>query len=251
MDWMATNNSLAKEWSGRKRPGFYTMVGEEGDAIGRWGKPAGTFPQLFAGGVAPEIMILLANMTQTDPWFCMPHRATPEYMTEFARLVKAKLDPKRKVYLEYSNEVWNWGFQQAGWMLQSSWRSRAFRAERMEKGVTSFLYAAVAGRRGDGQPGRGALIVVAGRLKANTGSDVTDWCEWLACNMPGLDIRRTAKGVSCFAPRPTRRYVEDIYRRGRRPAYTPSRLSRYERSVRKDRTLTANNIAAVQVVIWL
>jgi hypothetical protein len=119
MDWMATNGSLEKEWSGRKPPGFYTMVGESGDAIGRWGQPSSKFQQLFSGGVAIEVMIQLANLTKTDPWFCMPHRATPEYMTEFARLVKARLNPDRKVYVEYSNEVWNWGFQQAGWMLQS------------------------------------------------------------------------------------------------------------------------------------
>jgi hypothetical protein len=95
------------------------MVGEGGDAIGRWGKPASDFQQLFSGGAALEIMIQLANLTKTDPWFCMPHRATPEYMAEFAKHVKTKLDPGLKVYVEYSNEVWNWGFQQAGWMLQS------------------------------------------------------------------------------------------------------------------------------------
>ena len=45
--------------------------------------------------------------------------ALPEYLTEFAKMVKTKLDPDLKVYVEYSNEVWNWGFQQAGWMIQS------------------------------------------------------------------------------------------------------------------------------------
>ncbi len=118
MDWAATNDSLEKEWSGRKKPTFYTMVGSAGDAIGKWGAPPDEFTQLFSGGVAIEIMIQLANMTKVDPWFCVPHRATPEYMTEFAKLVKAKLDPSLKVYLEYSNEVWNWQFQQAHWMLQ-------------------------------------------------------------------------------------------------------------------------------------
>jgi hypothetical protein len=119
MDWMATNNSIEKEWSDRKLPGFYTMVGGSGDALGIYSKPPSDYQKRFAGGVPIEIMIQLANMTQTDPWFCMPHRATPEYMIEFAKMVKAKLDPRLKVYVEYSNEVWNWGFLQAGWMLQS------------------------------------------------------------------------------------------------------------------------------------
>lgn len=119
MDWMHTNNSLEKEWSGRKRRTFYSMVGTGGDAIGRWGAPASDFHQLFSGGVAIEVMIQLANMTGTDPWFCMPHRATREYLTEFARMVKDQLDPARKVYVEYSNEVWNSMFKQSGWMLHS------------------------------------------------------------------------------------------------------------------------------------
>ena len=119
MDWACTNNSLEKEWRGRKPAGFYTMVGSDGDAIGRWGKPASEFSQLFSGGVALEIMIQLANLTNTDPWLCVPHRATAEYRTEMAKMVKSKLNPKLKVYVEYSNEVWNWQFQQAGWMLQS------------------------------------------------------------------------------------------------------------------------------------
>jgi hypothetical protein len=119
MDWQVTNNSLEREWAGRKLPTFYTMVGSGGDAIGRWGKPASEFQQLFSGGVALELIIQLANMTETDAWVCVPHRATEEYMTEMAKLFKEKLDPKLKVYVEYSNEVWNWQFQQAGWMLQS------------------------------------------------------------------------------------------------------------------------------------
>ncbi|GAB4240189.1 MAG: hypothetical protein OHK005_02150 [Candidatus Methylacidiphilales bacterium] len=119
MDWAATNNSFEKEWVGRKKPTFYTMVGTSGDAIGRWGSPPSQFDLMFSGGVAIEVMIQLANMVKVNPWFCVPHRATPEYMTEFAKLVKEKLDPSLTAYVEYSNEVWNWQFQQAGWMLQS------------------------------------------------------------------------------------------------------------------------------------
>ena len=119
MDWMVTNDSLEKEWRKRKPPAFYTMIGTSGDAIGRWGKLPSDFQLRFSGGVPVEILIQLANQMKTAPWFCMPHRATPEYMTQFAKLVKAQLDPSLKIYVEYSNEVWNWQFQQAGWMMQS------------------------------------------------------------------------------------------------------------------------------------
>ena len=164
MDWMATNNSLAKEWRSRKLPGFYSMVGEGGDAIGRWGKPASEFQQLFAGGVSLEIMIQLANRTKTNPWFCMPHRATPEYLTEFAKMVKTKLDPDLKVYVEYSNEVWNWGFQQAGWMIQSKLAGDAVVASggvAWKKGVVpDFPYdvGTVAKDGGEGHPERMAAL---------------------------------------------------------------------------------------------
>jgi len=42
----------------------------------------------------------------------MPHRADDRYVREFAKLVKSSLNPELKVYLEYSNEVWNGMFAQ-------------------------------------------------------------------------------------------------------------------------------------------
>jgi hypothetical protein len=119
MDWGSVNNNIEENWSDRKRPGFYTMIAQSGDPDGRWGPPPTPFQRLFAGGVAIEIMIQAANATGIDPWFCIPHRATDDYIANFAKLVREKLDPKLKVYIEYSNEIWNWGFKQAGWMLQS------------------------------------------------------------------------------------------------------------------------------------
>ncbi|GAB4167693.1 MAG: hypothetical protein Fur0032_05800 [Terrimicrobiaceae bacterium] len=119
MDWQATNNSLEDKWEDRKLPTFYTMVGSNGDAIGRSGKPASEYQRLFSGGVALEIIIQLANMTKTNPWFCVPHRATLDYMENMAKLIHEKLDPSLTAYIEYSNEVWNWQFEQAHWMLQS------------------------------------------------------------------------------------------------------------------------------------
>lgn len=128
MDWAVTNNSFEREWSGRKKTDFYTMVGTGGDAIGRHGPPPSEFRLRFSGGVAIEVMIQLANMVKVDPWFCIPHRATREYKLEFARLVKEKLDPSLKVYVEYSNEVWNWQFQQAHWMLHNKFAGEAIMA---------------------------------------------------------------------------------------------------------------------------
>jgi len=97
VDWMETINSRQKDWA--QRP---TLKSATWQALG-----------------APvEIMVQLANETGTDPWFCMPHQATDEYVRNFATYVRDHLDPQRQVYVEYSNEVWNYSFGQAGWVLQ-------------------------------------------------------------------------------------------------------------------------------------
>ena len=96
MDWMETNNSHQGDWSDRPTPDN----------------------SIFFGGVASvEEMVELANRTQTDPWFNMPHKATNEYITNFANYVKENLDPELKVYVEYSNEVWG-GLAQGWWVEQ-------------------------------------------------------------------------------------------------------------------------------------
>jgi hypothetical protein len=119
MDWASTNNSTEEHWANRKRPTFYTMVAVSGDPEATYGPAPTPFQLKFSGGVAIEWMIKLCNELRINPWFCIPHRATDDYMAQFARLVRSQLDPKLSVYLEYSNEIWNWQFHQAGWMLRS------------------------------------------------------------------------------------------------------------------------------------
>lgn len=119
MDWGAINNSIEERWAERKKPTFYTMVPKSGDPDAIW-KPAPTpFERRFAGGVAYEHMIRLCNLLKIDMWICIPHRVDDDYITQLSRLIRSQLDPERKVYIEYSNEIWNWQFRQAGWMLQS------------------------------------------------------------------------------------------------------------------------------------
>lgn len=100
MDWMRTNNSQQKEWSDRPQLEDNT-----------WAKD---------GGTPVEIMVDLANRLDSDPWFTMPHMATDEYIRNFAQYVKDHLEPERQIYIEYSNEVWNWQFQQAKWVEQQA-----------------------------------------------------------------------------------------------------------------------------------
>jgi hypothetical protein len=91
MDFMLTNNSTVSTWPERPRPEDATFSEK---------------------GVPLELMIDLANRLRADAWFCMPHRADDGYVRNFAAMVKERLDPKLKAYVEYSNEVWNGGFKQ-------------------------------------------------------------------------------------------------------------------------------------------
>lgn len=71
-------------------------------------------------GVPAEVMIALANTADVDPWFNIPHNASDDYIYRFAELTRATLEPQRRVYIEYSNEVWNAGFYQALWIEQQA-----------------------------------------------------------------------------------------------------------------------------------
>jgi hypothetical protein len=95
MDMQRTNNSGQVDWSDRPTPNLQTQGGE--------------------AGVALEYLIALANTLHADPWFCMPHRATDDYVRRFAQMVKSQLDPNLSVHIEYSNECWNGIFAQAGY----------------------------------------------------------------------------------------------------------------------------------------
>lgn len=90
MDWMSTNYSRYSTWA--ERPTWQKST---------WAIYEGGF------GVPVEVMVHVANRLQADPWFCMPHRADDDYMTQFATYVRDHLDMDLQVSIEYSNEVWN------------------------------------------------------------------------------------------------------------------------------------------------
>jgi PKD repeat protein len=100
MDWGATNNNPVVQWSERTPVSFRTYGMEE--------------------GVPYEVMIQLANYTSKNVWICVPHAADENYIREMARLFRDNLDPNLTIYLEYSNEVWNWLFQQAHYNVQTA-----------------------------------------------------------------------------------------------------------------------------------
>ena len=78
-------------------------------AKGDWSRRATRASARQSGteGVAVEYMVELCNVLEADPWFCMPHLADDEFVRSFAELVRDTLHPDARIYVEYSNEVWN------------------------------------------------------------------------------------------------------------------------------------------------
>ena len=102
-----------KRWKGFACFRFMDWMHTNGSTIGKWtDRPTLQHATFSKRGVALEWMIELCNRQQAAPWFCMPHLADDEYVRNFARMVKDRLDPKMKIYIEYSNEVWNGQFKQ-------------------------------------------------------------------------------------------------------------------------------------------
>jgi hypothetical protein len=69
-------------------------------------------------GIPAEAVAELANAMKADPWVNMPHRASDDYIRQLAKLLRAKLDPARTVYVEYANEIWNTAFSAGSWVEQ-------------------------------------------------------------------------------------------------------------------------------------
>ena len=91
MDWGHTNDSPLERWEDRPRVDDYTWT---------------------PNGVPYELWVEICNRLQKDAWVCVPHRADSTYVRNMATLFRDTLDPERTIYLEYSNEIWNWMFSQ-------------------------------------------------------------------------------------------------------------------------------------------
>jgi hypothetical protein len=104
MDWLDSNSTNpffgdkqnTTEWEDRHLP--------SDPSFARLGRKFG----------APwEYVVALANQTKKDIWINIPAGASNDYVKQLAKLMKDSLNANSKIYLEYSNEVWNWGFLQA------------------------------------------------------------------------------------------------------------------------------------------
>lgn len=92
MDFLRTNHNPVRTWRER------TL------------KAAGS--QASAKGAAYEYAIEVGNQLGKDIWINIPVHADDAYVRSLARLLKKQVWPGRVVYVEYSNELWNFQFTQ-------------------------------------------------------------------------------------------------------------------------------------------
>jgi hypothetical protein len=97
MQTQETNSSTIRSWSDRRSP---LAVRQSSGDPGPANDPA-------LNGVAPELMLRLAEELGADPWFNLPHGAEEDFVLAFAEMARATLAPERRVYIEWSNEVWH------------------------------------------------------------------------------------------------------------------------------------------------
>lgn len=61
-------------------------------------------------GVSVEYQVQLANDLGANAYFNMPHQADDSYVRAFAEYVRDNIHDDAEVFVEYSNEVWNYAF---------------------------------------------------------------------------------------------------------------------------------------------
>ncbi len=65
-------------------------------------------------GVPMNKMLEVVKELGVLPWVCLPHLSSDAWNLEMAKALKASNAPK--IYVEYSNELWNGGFAQTTWL---------------------------------------------------------------------------------------------------------------------------------------
>lgn len=93
MDFLRTNNNPSRRWAERTGPGSGSQASPKGAAY--------------------EYAIKMGNQLGKDIWINVPVHADDAYMRSLANLIKLNLRSDRVVYVEYSNELWNFQFQQS------------------------------------------------------------------------------------------------------------------------------------------
>lgn len=107
-----------------------------------------------------EYVVALCNEVDMDLWLNIPMSVDDDYILQLARLLHGTLHPRLHVYIEHSNEVWNYGFIQYAW-------NKARAREEVSEGHARYNYDQVNneeiwGQRRHAQRLREAVAIFAG-----------------------------------------------------------------------------------------
>lgn len=103
MDMVNASGNMETNWNERSLP-----------CTGR-----GTFFNSWFNKVMPwEYICDLSNRIGAEPWVCVPHRATQDYVDNMAQIFADNLTEGKKVWIETGNEIWNSG---GGWARGTNW----------------------------------------------------------------------------------------------------------------------------------
>jgi hypothetical protein len=90
LDWTRTNGNRDVTWADRTTP----QKRRTEQYIAQW-----------------ESVIEAANWMNRDPWINVPVQANDEYVRNLAILLRDRLNANLNVYVEYGNELWNFGIR--------------------------------------------------------------------------------------------------------------------------------------------
>jgi hypothetical protein len=91
LDWSAANgNPTSAKWADRTLPGSIYQARPQGPAL--------------------ENIVALSNQVSASPWLNVPWNADDDYITRMAQLMHDGIPSNRQIYVEVSNEVWNYTF---------------------------------------------------------------------------------------------------------------------------------------------
>ena len=100
IQWTSTGTTTQK-WSGRKKVSDVSVSPMD--------------PLDKKDGWPWEFTIDLCNQANMDIWINIPMAVDDDYIQQLATLIHKNLKPNLNIYIEHSNEVWNFGFIQYAW----------------------------------------------------------------------------------------------------------------------------------------
>jgi Ca2+-binding RTX toxin-like protein len=98
-EWGSTNNTELVDWNPNQQSADRALWGQN--------ETGGPF----------EVLVDIANQTQSDLWVTIPHMASDAFMLAAANYIKDNLDKDLRVYVEYTNEYWTEGFKQNQYII--------------------------------------------------------------------------------------------------------------------------------------